>query len=89
MANSFPRSFLAKTVHVPSLLSIAALPVLWMLSRKELKGRLEQGVEVPSLSTEGFRAAWGIVVTGAVLIAASALGLDLGLPTCSAVRRQS
>jgi arsenical pump membrane protein len=74
-----------KLFMLPSLLSIAAtFLVLWMLSRKELKGRLEQGVEVPSLSTEGFRAAWGIVVTGAVLIAASALGLDLGLPTCSA-----
>src|SRR6202162_6146812 len=48
-----------KLFMLPSLLSIAAtFLVLWLLSRKELKGRLEQGVEVPSLSTEGFRAAW-------------------------------
>ncbi len=72
-----------KLFLLPSLLSITAtFLVLWLLSRKELKGRLDQGVEVPELSPEGRRAAWGIAVTGAVLIAASGLGLDLGLPTC-------
>lgn len=34
------------------------------------------------MSREGRLAAWGIPGTGAILIAASGFGLDLGLPTC-------
>jgi arsenical pump membrane protein len=74
-----------KLFLLPSFLSITTtFVVLWLFSRKELKGRLDQEAGVPRLSAEGLRAAWGIVATGAVLIAASALGLDLGLPTCTA-----
>jgi arsenical pump membrane protein len=74
-----------RTFLVPSLLSIGAtwLVLRWLM-RKELEGRLEDSsVRVP-LSREGRFAAFGIVATGAVLIAASALGRNLGLPTCVA-----
>jgi arsenical pump membrane protein len=74
-----------KLFLLPSLLSIAAtFLVLWLISRKELQGRLGDEAEASPLSQEGARAAWGIVATGGVLIGASAMGLDLGLPTCAA-----
>jgi len=70
---------------LPSVLAIAATyVVLRILSRKHLKGEVGAGSEVPQLSNQGRRSAWGIVVTGLILIAASLLGLDLGLPTCLA-----
>jgi arsenical pump membrane protein len=74
-----------RTFLLPSLLSIAATyVVLRWVSRKELEGKVEEGSEPARLSTEGKRAACGIVFTGAILIGASAFGLDLGLPTCVA-----
>jgi arsenical pump membrane protein len=42
------------------------------------------GVKIPKLSPEGIRSAWGIAISGFVLITASALGLDLGIPTFAA-----
>jgi arsenical pump membrane protein len=70
---------------LPSVLAIAATyVVLRLLSRKHLKGEVDAGSEVLQLSNRGRRSAWGIVVTGLILIAASLLGLDLGLPTCLA-----
>lgn len=71
-----------KVFLLPSLISIAVtFLMLRLISRDALKGKTEDGVEVPELSTEGLRAAWGIGMAGAVLISASALGMDLGLPT--------
>ncbi len=72
-----------KTFFLPSVCSIAATFVVlrWIL-RKDLAGRIEDGSEPPKLSREGHFAAWGIAGTGAILICASWLGLDLGLPTC-------
>ena len=70
---------------LPSVLAIAATyTVLRVLSRKDLKGEMESGSEVVRLSNQGRRSAWGIMVTGLILIAASLLGLNLGLPTCLA-----
>jgi arsenical pump membrane protein len=70
---------------VPSLCSILATFVaLRRVLREELVGKVEDGVEVEALSQAGRSAAWGIVGTGAVLIAASGFGLELGLPTCVA-----
>ncbi len=40
-------------------------------------------MKAPKLSVEGRLAAWGIVATGVILIAASTFALDLGLPTCA------
>jgi arsenical pump membrane protein len=70
---------------VPSLCSIFATYVAlrWVV-REDLKGKVEDGITVGKLSGEGRSAAWGIAGTGAVLIAASAFGLELGLPTCVA-----
>jgi arsenical pump membrane protein len=68
---------------LPSLLSIAATYVaLRWIVREDIKGRVEDGRDRAPLTSEGRRAAWGILGTGAVLICASGFGLDLGLPTC-------
>jgi arsenical pump membrane protein len=71
------------TFLLPSVLSIAATYlVLRAITRKDIAGRVEDGSERARLTTEGRRAAWGILGTGAVLLCASGLGLDLGPPTC-------
>jgi arsenical pump membrane protein len=74
-----------RTFLAPSLCSILATYVAlrWVV-RKELEGKVEDGSEVEALSGAGRSAAWGIAGTGAILIAASGFGLDLGLPTCIA-----
>jgi len=70
---------------LPSLCAIAVTYlVLRWLSRKALHGPVEDQAGPVALSAAGRRALWGIVATGAVLMGASALHLDLGLPTCLA-----
>jgi arsenical pump membrane protein len=49
--------------------------------RKEVAGDFADDSEPALLTSEGRRAAWGIAATGAILMGASAAGLDLGLPT--------
>jgi arsenical pump membrane protein len=74
-----------KLFIVPSVLSIGAtFLVLRFISRRDLQGEVERNVDAATLSAAGRRAAWGIVFTGTILIAASAFGRDLGLPTCIA-----
>jgi len=70
---------------LPSAGSIIAtyLVLRWSV-RKELTGQVEDSSDGVTLSKEGRRAFWGILFTGAILIAASAFGIDLGLPTCIA-----
>jgi arsenical pump membrane protein len=71
-----------KVFLLPSVISIAVtFLVLRLISNDALKGNMEDGVEIPELSTDGLRAACGLGMAGAVLISASALGVDLGLPT--------
>jgi len=72
-----------RTFLLPSLCAIAATfaALRWSL-RKELRGEIHEALTVPDLTPEGRRAAWGIVASGIALLVASALGLDLGLPTC-------
>jgi arsenical pump membrane protein len=72
-----------KTFLLPSVCAIAAtyLTLRW-LSRKDLEGTMEEDANPARLSSGGRLAAWGIVGTGTVLTIASALGVDLGLPTC-------
>ena len=73
-----------KVFLVPSVLSIGAtFLVLRFLSKEKLKGSIPVDAEVPKLSDEGWRAVWGIVASGVVLIGASTLGLSLGAPTCA------
>ena len=74
-----------RTFFFPSASSIAAtyLALRWIL-RKELGGKVDHGSKPPELTGAGRLAALGIAGTGAILISASAFGLDLGLPTCVA-----
>ncbi|HTM18434.1 MAG TPA: arsenic transporter [Terracidiphilus sp.] len=70
---------------LPSIASILITYVLlrW-LSRTDLDPACSSSTEHISLSSTGRTCLIGIILTAAVLIAASALKLDLGLPTCLA-----
>jgi arsenical pump membrane protein len=70
-----------RTFLLPSICSIAATfaALRWTL-RADLQGEVENQAGRETLSRGGRLAAWGIAATGAILIGASALGLDLGLP---------
>jgi arsenical pump membrane protein len=67
---------------LPSVLSIAATyAVLWVVQRTHLRQAIAKDVDIPDLSRCGHLTAWGIAATSVVLLAASAAGLQLGLPT--------
>lgn len=67
---------------VPSLLSIVVTyVVLFVYFRKELRERIEVEVEAGPLTAGGRLVVGGLVVVVAVLLGASALNFDLGLPT--------
>ena len=70
---------------VPSILSIAATYlVMRLLFRKDLAVALEASVEPRPLTTNGKLVLTGLALMVAVLLAASAMDMDLGLPTCLA-----
>lgn len=72
---------------LPSIFSIAItfLALRW-ISAEDLRGKIGNVPAAVRLSPEGRRAAWGIAAGGAVLVTASGLGWDLGVPTfCAAV----
>jgi arsenical pump membrane protein len=74
-----------KVFAPPSLLSIAAtFLILRRLSKPDLAGTVADDLEIPVLTREARRSVWGLAVAGAVMISASALSLDLGLPTFAA-----
>jgi arsenical pump membrane protein len=68
-----------------SVISIAAtfLALRWCC-RKELKGIVNDEAQQPVLSSAGRLTIAGIGIVVVVLLTASALGRDLGLPTCIA-----
>ena len=67
---------------LPSLASIlATYAVLRWTQRDALRQDLSSDIQVPSLLTGGKAAAAGIGITAAVLLASSASGIELGLPT--------
>ena len=67
---------------LPSALSIlATYGVLRLTERRRLREPVATAVEIPALSACGHLTAWGIAATSAVLLASSALGIALGLPT--------
>lgn len=67
---------------VPSALAIAATYVaLRLTQRHALRQKVAEAPSIPPLSKGGAVAAIGILATAAALIAASARGADLGLPT--------
>jgi arsenical pump membrane protein len=68
---------------VPCLISIATtFIVMRWLFRNELSDRIEFQVEAAPLRSDGKLVLAGLAVTVIVLLAASSLGMDLGLPTC-------
>jgi arsenical pump membrane protein len=73
------------TYALPSLLSVLATYVILRWSQR---GRLRQPiaaeVEVRELTVGAWLSAGGIAATAVVLLASSAFGLQLGLPTCVA-----
>jgi arsenical pump membrane protein len=70
---------------VPSLLSIVVtFVVMRFMFRKELCKTIECGVEDAKLSANGKLVLAGLALMIAVLLAASAMKKDLGLPTCLA-----
>lgn len=70
---------------IPSLLSIATTyAVLRFVFRKDLATALEAGVEPQPLSINGRLVLAGLALMIAVLLTASAMNRDLGLPTCLA-----
>ena len=67
---------------LPSLASIlATYAVLRWTQRDALRQDLSSDIQVPSLLTGGKAAAAGIGIAAAVLLASSAFGIKLGLPT--------
>jgi arsenical pump membrane protein len=70
---------------LPSLLAIGTTyAVLRLTQRTALRGSIADDVHMPGLSAGGAVAAGSIVATAALLMLASALGWQLGLPTCAA-----
>lgn len=73
------------TFGVPCLLSVAAtFFVLRWIFRKELGQRIENHVEEKSLNANGRLVLASAAIMIAILLVASSLGRDLGLPTCVA-----
>jgi arsenical pump membrane protein len=70
---------------VPCLLAIAStFVVLRWVFRKDLGGRIEYPVEARPLNSNGKLVMGAVAGVVAVLLVASSLGMDLGLPTCVA-----
>ena len=70
---------------LPSVLAIASTYVVLRLTQREaLRETVPTEVPVPRLTFQGKTAAVGIGVTAVILMAASAKGWQLGLPTCVA-----
>jgi len=70
---------------VPSVLSIAATYlVMRMMFRVELRKQIDTSVEAAPLRMNGKLVLFGLAAMTVVLLAASAMKMDLGLPTCVA-----
>ena len=70
---------------VPSIVAVGVTYlILRWTQRKALLQPIVTEVRVPQLSGAAKAAAWGIGVTAVLLTGASALGWQLGLPTCAA-----
>jgi arsenical pump membrane protein len=71
---------------IPCLISIAAtFIVMRWLFRKELCAAIEGAVQAKPLRSDGALVLGGLAAMVVVLLTASSLGKDLGLPTCLAV----
>ena len=73
------------TFTLPSVAAIAAtFALLYLTQRKVLSTPISVAEQADALSVAGCVVGIGLVLTAGVLLAASALGLDLGLPTLAA-----
>lgn len=73
-----------RSFGLASAVSIAVTFVmLRMYVGGDLPGSIEDGIEGTRLSASGKAAALGIAGAAFVLVVASAIGIDLGLPTCA------
>jgi len=72
-----------RAFFLPSVASVLVTyaALRWSL-RDYIRGPIEEPDDRPQLTAEGRSAAWAIVASALVLVAASAFGVDLGLPTC-------
>ncbi|MGO9484143.1 MAG: arsenic transporter [Rhodomicrobium sp.] len=74
-----------KQFLLPSILSIlATYIVLRWLCRRDLRGEIAGNIEVPALSSGGRYTAYGLGLTAAALLLASAFDIQLGAPTFAA-----
>jgi arsenical pump membrane protein len=74
-----------RSFAVPSLLSIAATyAVTRFVFRRSLRGTIEREVDTQKLAKKGKLVLAGLAVMVVVLLVASSLKKDLGLPTCLA-----
>ena len=91
---SNPANLVIYGTHMPSLLqwlsqyiipSVVAIGItyvmLYLTQRKTLKQKIETNIPVPILSQGGKTAIFGIAITAIILLVASALDIQLGLPT--------
>ncbi len=81
-----PLSRWMQTFLLPSIVSIfMTFACLYWMQRRALKeDTIARDVEQPALSHSARLAGWGLVVTAVILIGASAMNLDLGVPTFAA-----
>jgi arsenical pump membrane protein len=67
---------------IPSVVAIGTTYLmLYLTQRKALKQKIETNIPIPILSEGGKTAILGIVITAAILLVASGLNVQLGLPT--------
>ena len=67
---------------IPSIVAIGVTYfMLYVTQRKTLKQRIESNISIPILSEGGRTAIFGIAITAVILLGASALDIQLGLPT--------
>ncbi|AYG68968.1 MULTISPECIES: arsenic transporter [unclassified Rhizobium] len=81
-----PLSRWMQTFLLPSIVSIIVTfaCLYWTQRRALAEDTIARDVGEPSLSHTALLAGWGLVVTALVLIAASAMNFDLGIPTFAA-----
>jgi arsenical pump membrane protein len=67
---------------LPSIFAITATYImLYLMQRHSLKQQTETGIQVPELLRGGKTALYGIIATAIILLIASTMGVQLGLPT--------
>ncbi|MBB3308317.1 arsenical pump membrane protein [Rhizobium sp. BK196] len=78
-----PLSRWLSTFLLPSIASIVAtfICLYWTQRRTLLEENLAAKAERPALTRSASLAGWGILVTAVILVAASAMHVDLGVPT--------